>query len=444
MQKTLLLVTDESIVLKSIRISLEHAGFRVLVGENVQAARNQIDSCDCLIAEIRLPDGSAIDLLKEAKQIPCLFMVSQASLSLGIQAMRHGAFDCLTKPIDHEELIKSVRRAIQIRPSSAAQNMLGESPALETLKQQIQKVAPLDTTILIGGESGTGKELVATSIHHQSKRAAFEMISVNCAAIPESLIEAELFGHVKGAFTGANQDREGLIEAAHQSTLFLDEIGELPLAAQSRLLRVLQEGEIRRVGSTERTYVDVRLIAATHRDLLDMVSKGTFREDLYYRLNVIELDCPALRDRASDVLLLADAFLKRASGHMQRPDLYLSEAARIAIEQHSWPGNVRELQNAIERAVVLSDGPNIEPTDLGLKPVHRVETHFTGAEQFSLSQDNHAMMSLEDYFQHFVLTHQDHMSETELARRLGISRKSLWERRQRLGISRHKDENAGK
>jgi len=444
MQKTLLLVTDESIALKSIRISLEHAGFRVLVGENVQAARNQIDACDCLISEIRLPDGQAVDLIQEAKQIPCLFMVSQASLSLGIQAMRHGAFDCLTKPIDHDELIKSVRRAIQVHPSSAAHTMLGESPALERLKQQINKVAPLDTTVLIGGESGTGKELVATSIHQLSKRSAFEMVSVNCAAIPESLIEAELFGHVKGAFTGANQDREGLIEAAHQSTLFLDEIGELPLAAQARLLRVLQEGEIRRVGSTERTYIDIRLIAATHRNLLDMVSKGTFREDLYYRLNVIELACPALRERAGDVLLLAEAFLKRASSHMQRTELRLSEASRLAIETHTWPGNVRELQNAIERAVVLSDGPTIEPTDLGLKPVSQAETQFTGAEQFNANHDNQAMMSLEDYFQHFVLTHQDHMSETELARRLGISRKSLWERRQRLGIGRHKDENAEK
>ena len=444
MQKTLLLVTDEPIALKSIRISLERAGFRVLVGENVQAARNQIDACDCLIAEIRLPDGQAVDLIQDAKQVPCLFMVSQASLSLGIQAMRHGAFDCLTKPIDHDELIKSVRRAIKVHPSSAAHTMLGESPVLERLKQQINKVAPLDTTVLIGGESGTGKELVATSIHQLSKRSAFDMVSVNCAAIPESLIEAELFGHVKGAFTGANQDREGLIEAAHQSTLFLDEIGELPLAAQSRLLRVLQEGEIRRVGSTERTYVDIRLIAATHRNLLDMVSKGTFREDLYYRLNVIELACPALRERAGDVLLLAEAFLKRASSHMQRTELRLSEASRLAIETHTWPGNVRELQNAIERAVVLSDGPTIEPTDLGLKPVSHAEPQFTGAEQFNTNHDNQAMMSLEDYFQHFVLTHQDHMSETELARRLGISRKSLWERRQRLGIGRHKDENAGK
>jgi Response regulator containing CheY-like receiver, AAA-type ATPase, and DNA-binding domains len=175
-----------------------------------------------------------------------------------------------------------------------------------------------------------------------------------------------------------------------------------------------------------------------------MVSKGTFREDLYYRLNVIELACPALRERAGDVLLLAEAFLKRASSHMQRTELRLSEASRLAIEIHTWPGNVRELQNAIERAVVLSDGPTIEPTDLGLKPVSHAETQFTGAEQFSTNHDKQAMMSLEDYFQHFVLTHQDHMSETELARRLGISRKSLWERRQRLGIGRHKDENAGK
>lgn len=268
------------------------------------------------------------------------------------------------------------------------------------------------------------------------------MISVNCAAIPESLIEAELFGHVKGAFTGATADRAGLIEAAHQSTLFLDEIGELPLEAQARLLRVLQEGEIRRVGSTERTYVDVRLIAATHRNLLDMVSKGTFREDLYYRLNVIELNCPALRDRGDDILLLANAFLSQARAQMDRPKLRFGDATLQAMLEHPWPGNVRELQNAIERAAVLADGPVIEPVDLGLKRAHhplRTQPHFTGTEQRAPS-DTHAMMSLEDYFQHFVVSHQDHMSETELAKRLGISRKSLWERRQRLGIPRRRED----
>ena len=214
--------------------------------------------------------------------------------------------------------------------------MIGDCDVMLKLKKQISRVAPLDTTILVGGESGTGKELVAQAIHCQSQRADREMLSVNCAAIPESLIEAELFGHVKGAFTGATSDRAGLIESADQSTLFLDEIGELPLEAQSRLLRVLQEGEIRRVGSTERTYVDVRLIAATHRNLLEMVSKGQFREDLYYRLNVIELRCPPLRERGEDVLLLAEFFLNAIQTQMARPELRFSQDAQQAIQQHHW------------------------------------------------------------------------------------------------------------
>ena len=441
---TLLLVTDESILQKALRIGLEHAGFTVQIAESLQDATNQVASVDCVICEHRLADGNGMDLIEHAAQRPVIMMIGQVSLQHGIAAMRRGAFDCLTKPVDHKELIRTIERALRDSPASKGPgHMLGESAAIEKLRNQISRVAPLDTTILVGGESGTGKELVATAIHNQSKRNAREMISVNCAAIPESLIEAELFGHVKGAFTGASADRAGLIEAAHQSTLFLDEIGELPLEAQARLLRVLQEGEIRRVGSTERTQVDVRLIAATHRNLLEMVSKGTFREDLYYRLNVIELNCPALRERGDDIMQLARAFLAKAKTQMARPRLRFSDTAEQAMRTHPWPGNVRELQNAIERAVVLADGPCIEVGDLGLKQAPSglsVRPQFTGTEQRQ-APDSQAMMSLEDYFQHFVVSHQDHMSETELAKRLGISRKSLWERRQRLGIPRRRDES---
>lgn len=441
---TLLLVTDESIVQKSLRISLEHAGFQVQIAETLTDAKNQVNTVDCVLAEHRLVDGSGIDLIETAKgQVPVIVMISQVSLQHGLVAMRRGAFDCLTKPVDHKDLIRAIERAVKTRPARLESGvMLGSSPPIERLKQQIARVAPLDTTVLIGGESGTGKELVAKAIHQQSPRAQLEMVSVNCAAIPESLIEAELFGHVKGAFTGATDHRAGLIESAHLSTLFLDEIGELPLEAQARLLRVLQEGEIRRVGSTERTYVDVRLIAATHRDLLDMVEKGRFREDLYYRLNVIQLHCPALRDRGDDVAVLAHAFLAHSKNHLNRPKLQFHPSALDAIKAHPWPGNVRELQNAIERAVVLSDGPAIGVDDLGLqtRSAHReAPTQFEGSPARATA-DAPLSMSLEDYFQHFVIAHQDHMSETELAKRLGISRKSLWERRQRLGLARRKDD----
>ena len=438
---TLLLVTDEAIIRKSIQMGLEKQGHAILIAESLLAAKQVTTAIDCVICEHRLADGSGIDLIAHFKPIPLILLVGQVSLQAGIVAMRKGAFDCFTKPVDHHDLLKAIDRAAARATQASQDGMIGHCDVMLKLKKQISRVAPLDTTILVGGESGTGKELVAQAIHRQSQRADREMLSVNCAAIPESLIEAELFGHVKGAFTGAASDRVGLIESADQSTLFLDEIGELPLEAQSRLLRVLQEGEIRRVGSTERTYVDVRLIAATHRNLLEMVSKGQFREDLYYRLNVIELRCPPLRERGEDVLLLAEFFLNAIQTQMARPELRFSQDAQQAIQQHHWPGNVRELANVIERAVVLCEGPLIDALDLSLQSHGSNPPQFSAGEQRRPSE-NRPMMSLEDYFQHFVLSHEEHMSETELAKRLGISRKSLWERRNRLGIPRRKDEGS--
>lgn len=437
---TLLLVTDEAIIRKSIQLGLEQRGHQVLTAESVKEAMSQVKDIDCVVCEHRLADGSGIDLIAHFKPIPLILLVGQVSLQAGILAMRKGAFDCFTKPVDHNDLLRSIEKATATRSAKSTDMMIGQSEVMLQLKKQVSRVAPLDTTILIGGESGTGKELVAKSIHQMSSRSEKDMVSVNCAAIPESLIEAELFGHVKGAFTGATQDRAGLIESADGSTLFLDEIGELPLEAQSRLLRVLQEGEIRKVGSTDRTYVNVRLVAATHRNLLDMVSKGQFREDLYYRLNVIELRCPPLRDRGADIMVLAEALLDRVKHQMNRPELKFNSSIQTSIESHPWPGNVRELGNVIERAVVLCEGPLIDHSDLGLTYVSDTNHTFAAKEQRPMGRAQ-PMMSLEDYFQHFVLSHEDQMSETELAKRLGISRKSLWERRNRLGIPRRKDES---
>jgi two-component system response regulator HydG len=437
---TLLLVTDEAIIRKSIQLGLEQRGHQVLTAESIKEAMFQVKDIDCVVCEHRLADGSGIDLIAHFKPIPLILLVGQVSLQAGILAMRKGAFDCFTKPVDHNDLLRSIEKATATRSAKSTDMMIGQSEVMLQLKKQVSRVAPLDTTILIGGESGTGKELVAKSIHQMSSRSEKDMVSVNCAAIPESLIEAELFGHVKGAFTGATQDRAGLIESADGSTLFLDEIGELPLEAQSRLLRVLQEGEIRKVGSTDRTYVNVRLVAATHRNLLDMVSKGQFREDLYYRLNVIELRCPPLRDRGADIMVLAEALLDRVKHQMNRPELKFNSSIQTSIESHPWPGNVRELGNVIERAVVLCEGPLIDHSDLGLTYVPDTNHTFAAKEQRPMGRAQ-PMMSLEDYFQHFVLSHEDQMSETELAKRLGISRKSLWERRNRLGIPRRKDES---
>ncbi|MFO8141117.1 MAG: sigma-54 dependent transcriptional regulator, partial [Marinobacter sp.] len=334
------------------------------------------------------------------------------------------------------------------QPSAAASDpsaiMFGQCEPMQTVFTLIRKVAPTETTVLILGESGTGKELAARALHLLSPRATKPMISVNCAAIPESLIESELFGHEKGAFTGAVSARTGLIEAADGGSLFLDEIGELPAEAQARLLRVLQESEIRRVGSTQSRTVDVRMIAATHRNLKTMTRTGEFREDLYYRLNVMQIRIPPLRERRPDILGLARRFLKRQADKLGRPELSLSPEAMQALERCRWPGNVRELENAIERASILADGDIITPSVLDLdsdfSDEYIPETLVAGNNEQTRTREADASndLSLEDYFQHFVLENQDRMSETDLAQKLGISRKSLWERRQRLGIPRKK------
>ena len=269
------------------------------------------------------------------------------------------------------------------------------------------------------------------------------MISVNCAAIPESLIESELFGHEKGAFTGATSGRSGLLEAADGGTLFLDEIGELPLEAQARLLRFLQEGEIRRVGSVRSKKVDVRLIAATHRNLKELAKHNQFREDLYYRLYVMELRIPPLRERGNDIIEIADQMLINACRRMDVPTHSFSPNALNAMSSYQWPGNVRELENAIERAVIMADGPIITIDLLGLDisttSLDELESQFTSrsiSPDASLGNDEQANLSLDDYFQRFVIENQDQLSETELAKKLGVSRKCLWERRQKLGIPR--------
>jgi transcriptional regulator with PAS, ATPase and Fis domain len=300
----------------------------------------------------------------------------------------------------------------------------------------VRKVAGTDATVLVRGESGPGKELVARAIHEQSPRRDAPLVAVNCAAIPEGLIESELFGHEKGAFTGAAAAHTGLIEAADGGTFFLDEVGELPPAAQARLLRVLQESEVRRVGATRGRRVSVRVIAATHRDLPRMVKDGTFRTDLYFRLRVFEILLAPLRDRPEDLEDLTRYLLARNETRFGKNGLELTAEAWAAVRAHHWPGNVRELDNAIERAVILCDTGRITPELLALDDVAMTEN----APREAMLEDGTAGAtsgaSLQDYFRRFVLEHQDTLSETELARRLGISRKALWERRIRFGLPR--------
>jgi len=389
-----------------------------------------------------------------------VIMTSYASVPSAVEAMKSGAIDYIAKPFDHDALLLTLRAALRSarsqHPASATSDsgddcgLIGTSPALETLRQQLRRIAATHSTVLIRGESGTGKELAARAIHTLSPRAAQPFIPVNCASIPEGLVEAELFGHAQGAYTGAVKARTGLIEAAHGGVLFLDEIGELAPAAQARLLRVLQEGEIRPVGSTQTRCVDIRLIAATHRDLEAMIEAGTFRADLYYRLRVLEIQIPPLRERRPDLDLLAARFLHELEQRFQRSNLSLNEAARHRMQHYHWPGNVRELRNALERAVVLSEDRCIGPEHLGLPQTSGIPEgvndargrdpggsdmkHNASATNGRGAHDQGA--SLTDYFRRFVLENQARMNETELARALGISRKTLWERRLREHLPR--------
>ncbi len=480
----ILIVEDEEIIRTALQKLLQRNGYQVDSAESVDLAleRHQLEQFDLIISDLRLPGRPGTDLIALAHgKTPVLIMTSYASMRSAVEAMKQGAVDYIAKPFNHDEMLQSTAAILSQTAAAApkpsqtdaktvsdpglpASCMTGQSQPMLELFSRIRKVARTDATVLIQGESGTGKELAAHSIHQRGNRAQAPMISVNCAAIPETLIESELFGHEKGAFTGAVNAHRGLIEAANGGTLFLDEIGELPLEAQARLLRVLQEGEIRRVGSVQPMQVDIRLIAATHRNLKALTRSGQFREDLFYRLYIMEIAMPPLRDRGEDIIELAEKFLRKSCTRMACTPMRLSDEARHSMLRYRWPGNVRELENAIERAVILSEGELITTELLGLDFHHCAHLDATqyaaelpGSTGQPSSPQQHPLqyqpdynasnlpqsptLSLEDYFQRFVQENQHKMTETELAKRLGISRKTLWERRQRLGIPRKPREN---
>jgi|TARA_B110000879_G_scaffold16871_2_gene20669 DNA-binding NtrC family response regulator len=449
----ILVVEDEAVIRSSLRRLLERHEYKVSEAGSVQEALDNFDinSFDVVLSDLRLPGAPGTDLIKATTR-PVLIMTSYSSIRSAIDSMKLGAVDYIAKPFEHSELLESVAKVLRdhaggIELATADEfeppvhGMIGSCPQMMELFRRIRKVALTNSTVLINGESGTGKELVAKAIHKLSSRCDNEMISVNCAAIPENLIESELFGHEKGAFTGATATRTGLVEAAHGSTLFLDEIGELPLEAQARLLRVLQESEIRKVGSVQSKKVDVRLVVATHRDLKQLVVDGLFREDLYYRINVMTLLIPPLRDRGNDILELADAILIRTCKRLKTPVLSFADSASQAIAKYPWPGNVRELENAIERAVVLAEDAVIGEELLAIETEKPRLTEIVAEAPIAASAAVEEL-SLEDYFQRFVVEHEDMMNETQLAKKLGISRKCLWERRQRFGIPRKKKQEA--
>ncbi|HTR21874.1 MAG TPA: sigma-54 dependent transcriptional regulator [Gemmatimonadales bacterium] len=391
---TILIIDDESAILDALRILLKNEGFDVATAQGGKAGLEQLKqgAPDIVLTDVRMPQITGIDILSAVRQqdpeTPVILMTAQASLQTAIQAVNEGAFYYIQKPFSNDDLLAILRRAaehrrlraenkqlkqeIRRRERSVQAKPLGRSPIFQEVLRLAEQVAPTESTVLIQGESGTGKEVIARYIHDLSARNDGQFLSINCGALPESLLESELFGHVRGSFTGAVRDKQGLFAAARGGTFFLDEIGEMTPATQVKLLRVLQEREAIPVGGTEAVPVDVRVVAATNRDLDEEVKRGRFRTDLFYRLNVIAIHLPPLRDRRDDIPTLAKAFLERiAREHGNKPK-ELSAEALDAIMAFDWPGNVRELENALERAVVLTTkGDTIPASALPVKLTER-------------------------------------------------------------------------
>ncbi len=376
----ILVVDDEKSICELLEITFRKDGHRVEVATSGEAARRRLESqiFDIVISDIRMPDTGGVDLLRFAKEMAptavFILITGVPTIETAIAAINSGADRYVIK--DHE-LVDQLRRAVQqvsenlkwqkeagylrreLRRLTGLDNIIGRSPKMRAIFDLIQTVAPQSSRVLITGESGTGKELVARAIHENSARAQTPFITINCGAFPETLLESELFGYLKGAFTGANENRQGLFQAAHDGTLFMDEIGNMSPTMQVKLYRVLQEGKVRPLGSTEEADVDVRVIAATNKDLEKEIAEGRFREDLYYRLSVIPIHLPALRERREDIPLLARSFLERFRKVMEKPIEGIEPEAMRRLEAYDWPGNVRELENTMERSVALESGRNI-------------------------------------------------------------------------------------
>lgn len=430
------LIEDDPIMGESLQDRFGFEGFEVHWLRRAAGALDELrrHPADLLICDIRLPDRNGIELFRELQDAlprlpPCLFITGHGTIEDAVTLLQLGAVDYVTKPFSPDELIAKMRAALPVMMEGQEACPLGVSLPMRELEATLQRLAHYDSSVLISGESGVGKEVVARRLHAlDEKRAQQAFIAVNCAALPEGLAEAELFGHEKGAFTHAVANRRGLFELAHGGFLFLDEIAELPLLLQSKLLRVIQERRIQRLGGERSIPVDVRLVCATHRDLRTEVERGRFREDLYYRINVIQLPIPPLRERPDDIPWLVERFLDEHCRQYPEQRRKLSNAALRRLLSHDWPGNVRELRNCIERACVLAKNPMLEPDDL------LPDSTSGPADHLQPELAAYLATAERDWIEQSLYRHDWRIADT--AQALGISRKNLWEKMRKLGIRR--------
>jgi len=455
-----LVVDDDKNMRLSLRSILSGEGYDLRLVESAEEALACLEKEEffMVITDARLGGGmSGYQFLalacKRWPNTPCLMITAYATPKLAVEAIKSGAMDYLAKPFAPEELIHAVSRCAEhhrllrdnaaLRASVAetytVEQIIGESPKMNELRQLIRSVAPTDATVLILGESGTGKELIAGALHSLSQRRQNNYIRINCAAIPESLLESELFGHEKGAFTGAVKQKLGRVEEAHTGTIFLDEIGDMSRPLQAKLLRFLEDGTFTRVGGNDELRVDVRLIAATNRDIIEAIGQHNFREDLFHRLNVVQFRPPPLRERGADIIQLAENFLGHFNATMNKHIRGISAPARHKLLGHHWPGNVRELRNVIERAVILETSPEVEPSSL---PDFHLEGRLRKSEGITIS-GNQSLDELMAEFERKVITttlEQNRYSISKTAEQLKISRHALRYRMQRLNISAGTDD----
>jgi len=457
----ILLVDDEPSMRRILASNLRQDQHQIWEAGGVEEARRSLTANDfeVVITDQKMPDGEGLDVLKSAYEsdstLAVIFLTAVASIELAVDSMRKGAFDFLTKPFQPEVVRATVQRACE-RTRLLRENILlkdavvrlegtadiyGESPAMHQVRERIARVAPTHATVLITGETGTGKELVARAIHRNSPRASKPFVAVNCAAFTETLLESELFGHEKGAFTGADRQRLGLFEAAHEGTLFLDEAGEMSLAAQAKLLRILTDGQLLRVGSTRPRRVDVRVLVATHRNLEQQVKAGLFREDLFYRLAVVPIHLPALRDRREDIAGLSELFCNQAATELKMPKRRVNPEALKTLLQYHFPGNLRELKNLIERAYILTNSQEIAVDDLPLLQKENSASNGNGAHHATgLSipfADSFDLTGVLESAEKQLILHTLNSTEgaqAEAARRMGLSRSALAYKLTKYGI----------